>query len=117
MNRMLIQTTIFTRFFDKFVKDGKLLEKDFEEFENELLKDPKQNDVIPGMGGLRKARLKASGKGKRGGFRVDYLDFSEAGIIYLVVLYPKSLKEDLDPDEKKIILKVIEEIKKGVKYG
>jgi len=107
----------FTKFLDKFIREGKLLETDFQEFENELLQDPKQNDVIPGMGGLRKARLKSFGKGKRGGFRVDYLDFSEVGIIYLVVIYPKNVKEDLSSSEKQIILKMIEEIKKGLKNG
>jgi hypothetical protein len=114
MKRVFINSEIFTKFFDKFIKEGKLLQKDFEDFESELLKDPKKGEVIPGMGGLRKIRIKSASGGKSGGFRLDYLDFSEAGITYYIVIYPKNLKEDLSPEEKKIILKLIEKIKKGM---
>lgn len=116
MKRMFINSEIFTKFFDKFIKDGKLLQKDFEDFENELLKDPKKGDVIPGMGGLRKSRIKSADGGKSGGFRLDYLDFPDDGITYYIVIYPKSIKEDLSPEEKKIILKLIEKIKEGVRH-
>lgn len=111
---MFINSEIFTKFFDKFIKEGKLLQKDFEEFESELLKNPQKGDVIPGMGGLRKTRIKSASGGKSEGFRLDYLDFTEAGITYYIVIYPKNVKDDLSPDEKKIILKLIEKIKEGV---
>lgn len=117
MKRMFINSDIFTRFFDRFIKEGKLLQKDFEDFENELMKDPKKGEVIPGMSGLRKTRIKSASKGKRGGFRIDYLDFPEIGLIYYIVIYPKNLKEDLDPEEKKIILKLINKIKEEISYG
>jgi hypothetical protein len=115
MKRTFINSTVFTRIFDKLIAEGKLLIEDFEKFEEALLKDPEQGDLIPGMGGLRKTRIKSSTKGKRGGFRIDYLDFPEEGITYYIVIYPKNVKEDLSPEEKKIILKMIQEIKKGVK--
>ena len=112
---MFINSEIFTRIFDKLIKERKLIQKDFEEFENDLLRDPQQGDVIPGMNGLRKTRIKSSSRGKRGGFRLDYLDFPEAGITYYVVIYPKNVKEDLNDEEKKNILKLIEKIKRGIK--
>lgn len=115
MKRMFVQSEIFTKYFDKFIEERKLLQEDFNEFENSLLNNPTQGDVIPGMGGLRKTRIKSATSGKRGGFRLDYLDFPEFGITYYVVIYPKNVKEDLTPDEKKIILKLVEKIKKGVK--
>lgn len=114
MKRTFINSEIFTKYFDKFIKEGKLLQKDFEDFENELMKNPKKGDVIPGMDGLRKARIKSASSGKSGGFRLDYLDFPEAGITYYVVIYPKNVKEDLSSEEKKVILKLIERIKKGI---
>ncbi|WP_042281703.1 hypothetical protein [Candidatus Protochlamydia sp. R18] len=67
------------------------------------------------MGELKKARIKFSAKEKSVGFRVDYLDFLEDGITYYVVIDPKNVKGDLSSEEKKIILKMIQEIKKGVK--
>jgi hypothetical protein len=63
--------------------------------------------VIPGLSGLRKIRLKATNKGKRGGFRVDYLDVPEYGKLYFIVLYPKNMKEDLLQDEQKIIARLV----------
>jgi hypothetical protein len=117
MERMFINSEIFTRFFDKFIKEGKLLEKDFEDCEKDLLNNPSSGDVIPGMEGLRKTRIKSSTKGKRGGFRLDYLDFPEAGITYYVVIYPKNVKKDLSAEEKKVVLKLIEKIKQGIKNG
>jgi hypothetical protein len=85
------------------------------EFEETLLENPKLGRVIPGMEGLRKTRIKSTTKGKRAGFRLDYLDFPDEEVLYYVVIYPKNEKEDLSPDEKKIILGLIREIKKGVR--
>jgi hypothetical protein len=106
---------MFTRIFDQLVTENKLLESDFIEFEQELLKDPKKGAVIPGLESLRKARIKSASKGKKGGFRVDYLDFPEYGVLYYVVIYPKNVKDDLSAEEKKVVLNMVREIKKGVK--
>lgn len=54
----------------------KLVEDDFEDFKKKLIENPKQGDVIPGKGGVRKTRLKAANKGKRGGFRRKVNTFS-----------------------------------------
>ncbi len=112
---MFIYTSIFTKIYDSLVADRKLLPKDFENLEQSLLENPQFGDVIPGMDGLRKVRLKSINKGKSGGFRIDYLDFPEASITYFVVLYPKNMKGDLTSDEKKVILQMIKIIKKGVR--
>ena len=110
---MFIYSTIFAKIYDGLVADGLLLAEDFEDLEQTILKNPQTGDVIPQMSGLRKIRLKSATKGKRGGFRIDYLDFPEAGITYFVVVYPKNVKGDLTPDEKKIVLRMIKIIKEG----
>lgn len=112
---MFINSEIFSKVYDTLVKDGKLIQSDFEELEKELLREPTTGEVIPGLGGLRKIRLKSATKGKRGGFRVDYLDIPEKEIIYYVVIYPKNVQEDLSSEEKKVILKMIKKIKEGAK--
>lgn len=117
MKRTIIQSSIFSKVLDKLIAERKLSETDYEEFEQSLINNPKQGDVIPGMSGLRKARLKSVTKGKSGGFRIDYLDISEAGILHLVVLYPKNVKEDLSPQEKKIVVNMVRQIKERIKYG
>lgn len=117
MKRTFIHSEIFTRVFDKLIDEGKLLQEDFEDCEKELLNEPKKGKVIPGMGGLRKIRIKSASGGKRGGFRLDYLDFPDNGIAYYVVIYPKNVKEDLSSEERKIILRLIEKIKEGIGDG
>lgn len=115
MKRMFINSEIFTRIYDSLIKEDKLLQSDFEELEKELLREPAKGEVIPGLDGLRKIRLKSASKEKRGGFRVDYLDIPEKGIIYYVVIYPKNVQEDLSSEEKRIILRMIKKIKEGAK--
>ncbi len=117
MKRTIIQHPLFSRIKDKLVEEGKLLERDFQAFEWNLIQDTQQGDVIPGLSGLRKTRLKSANKGKRGGFRVDYLDFPEKGKLYLLVLYAKNVKEDLNDEEKKLLSKIIIQIKKEAKHG
>jgi hypothetical protein len=117
MKRTFINSEIFTRVFDKLIDEGKLLQEDFENCEKELLQEPKKGTVIPRMGGLRKIRIKSASGGKSGGFRLDYLDFPDSGITYYIVIYPKNVKEDLSPEERKIILKLIDKIKEGMKNG
>ena len=62
---------------------------------------------FPARGGLRKIRVSAKGKGKRGGARVIYFCFVGASRIAMLLAYPKNAKDDLDADEKKALAKII----------
>jgi mRNA-degrading endonuclease RelE of RelBE toxin-antitoxin system len=79
-----------------------------------IMCDPKGHPVIPGSGGLRKLRFSPQGRdaGRRGGFRLCYVFFEEWKIVVLALVYPKSKKDDLSPDEKKRIKKAIADIRK-----
>lgn len=116
MERTFIQLPPFSQSFDELIAKGRILEADFEEFEKILLNNPQLGDVIPGLSGLRKIRLKGAHTGKKGGFRVDYLDMPEYGKLYLIVLYPKNVKEDLNPDEKKIIRRLVKQLKEEASH-
>lgn len=111
MKRLIIQQKPFSRELDELISSGKLLKSDYEDFEWDLSQNPQEGDVIPGLGGIRKTRLKSSSRGKSGGFRVDYLDIPELGIIHLIVIYPKNVKEDLSSEEKKILSKLAKMLK------
>lgn len=115
MERVVVQLHGFTRELDQLINSGKLLSKDFEDFEWKLIHDPQMGDVIPGLNGLRKIRLKSSTKGKRGGFRVDYLDFQEEKMLMFLVIYSKNEKSDLSSEEKKKIASKVLQIKDEVK--
>ena len=77
-----------------------------------ILENPQLGDVIEGTGGARKMRIQLEGCGKSGGGRVIYLDVFEKEHLYLLFAYPKNVQEDLTPDQKKSIKKMIEAIRK-----
>ena len=93
MKRIVVQLHGFSRDLDQLIASGKVLTEDFEDFEWNLINAPKKGDVIPGLHGLRKTRLKSSTKGKRGGFRVDYLDIEEVEMLIFLVIYGKNEKK------------------------
>lgn len=77
-----------------------------------LLQNPKIGDVIQGTGGARKMRIQLDGRGKSGGGRVVYLDVFEKEKLYLLFAYPKSVQDDLTPEQKKLIKTIVDAIKK-----
>lgn len=77
-----------------------------------LLGNPHIGDVIQGTGGARKMRIQLDTRGKSGGGRIIYLDVFEKEKLYLLFAYPKSMQENLTQEQKKLIRKLIEAIKK-----
>jgi hypothetical protein len=65
-------------------------DEDFQAFQNDLLENPSQGDLLVGCRGLRKIRMSLPGKGKSGGARVIYLHLPEDHILYLFLLFKKS---------------------------
>jgi hypothetical protein len=72
-----------------------------------ILADPGQGDLIPGSGGLRKIRVAASGRGKRGGARVIYYWRVSAAICYLLLAYPKNVMDNLTPEQLKLLAQAV----------
>jgi hypothetical protein len=90
-----------------------LVDEDYRKFQLELAARPDEGEVIPGMSGLRKIRVGAKGKGKRGGARVIYLHLPKAGILFLFFIYTKGDITDLNPDQKKRLVVAVEAIKQA----
>lgn len=103
---------IYTAPFRNCWKAMGLSDSDLVDLEKALLENPQLGDVIEGTGGARKMRIQLEGRGKRGGGRVIYLDVYEKEHLYLLFAYPKNVQEDLTPDQKKAIKKIIETIRK-----
>lgn len=78
-----------------------------------LLASPAAGDLIRGGSGLRKLRWSAQGRGKRGGARVIYYWHVPEHRVYLIYGYVKSEREDLTPQQ----IKVLAELMKGVTDG
>ena len=107
MKRIIIQIKLFSRTINTFLKKRSLLHEDFEEFKIELAKNPQLGDLIVGTAGCRKVRLKSSGKGKSGGFRICYYDMTEKNKIYLLFVYAKNDTENLTSEEKSILKELV----------
>ena len=76
-----------------------------------IARDPAGGDLIPGTAGLRKRRIPLPGRGKRGGARVITLYLGEAFPVYAVFAYAKSEREDLSPEQKRALMRIVADIK------
>jgi hypothetical protein len=89
-----------------------LTDEEYRQFQSDLAAHPEAGDVIPGLGGLRKIRLALPGRGKRGGARVLYLLLVRVETVFLLYVFTKGEFEDLPPDKRRVIKRLVEEIKK-----
>ena len=89
----------YTSVYEKRV--GKILRpEEREAMELHIADNPERHPIVPGTGGVRKARWGRSGKGKRGGARVIYFYQSMADVVYFLKIYTKTENEDLTPADK-----------------
>ncbi|MBI3662800.1 MAG: type II toxin-antitoxin system RelE/ParE family toxin [Acidobacteria bacterium] len=81
--------------------------------QKDLLRAPARGALVPGLGGIRKARCAnpARGKGKRGGYRYLYLYLEHRGHIHLLTLLDKDEQEDLSADERTVLRRVVAAIR------
>ena len=113
MTRTFIQT-------DEFVKQWKnmgLTDDDLRRLELEILKNPKEGEVIRGTGGLRKLRFSFENQGKSGSSRVCYVDYVLYETVYLITAYPKKVKDNLMKAECNHIKKMIEALGTQLRQG
>ena len=89
-----IETALFTRQIKQIATDDELME-----LQRTLIACPDKGDLIQKTGGLRKIRMATGPQGKSGGARVIYF-LATTEIIYLVMAYPKSIKDSLTDAEK-----------------
>ncbi|MDP1698881.1 MAG: type II toxin-antitoxin system RelE/ParE family toxin [Xanthomonadaceae bacterium] len=85
-----IETPTFTRMLTALLTDDQ-----YSDIQNVLVENPERGDIIKGGGGIRKLCFALSGRGKSGGVRVIYYWLRDDGQIYLLLIYPKSKKDDL----------------------
>ena len=105
-----IETTVFTKQITNL-----LIDDSYSDFQSFLSENPEVGDLIPGTGGVRKARwvLPNTGKGKRGGIRVLYYYLDEFGIFYMLSVYAKSNTINISDKDKNRLKQVILAIKKA----
>jgi hypothetical protein len=87
---LFVETSLFTAQLPRYLSDD-----EYRQFEAHLVERPDAGEVIRGSGGIRKVRWAARGRGKSGGVRVMYF-WAAAAQIYLLTIYAKSERSDID---------------------
>lgn len=88
--------------------------------------DPEAHPIVPGTGGVRKARWTRQAKGKSGGVRVIYYYWRtiEDGTkrlidpeVYLLSIYAKNDQSDMTAADRKAAKKFVENLKDAKKQA
>ena len=87
-----------------------LSDEEYRELQNELALHPERGDLIRGGGGIRKLRHASQGRGKSGRVRVIYYWVKDNHQIYMLVVYPKSKKDNLTDREIAILREFVKEL-------
>jgi len=86
----IVETPTFQRLWPDYWS-----EEERGEFATWLALTPDAGDVVPGSGGVRKVRWSRKGTGKRGGVRVVYFNRLASGEIWLLLIYSKSVQDNI----------------------
>lgn len=93
-----VETNVFSRLRKELMDDD-----EFRELQSYLLESHDQGDTISQTGGCKKIRWSRPGMGKRGGARIIYYVRLASGRLYLLLIYPKNVKDDLSAKEKAVM--------------
>lgn len=80
-----------------------------------LARDPACGDVIPGTGGLRKVRIRMTGRGKSGGARVIYFFLNLGTPVVALMVYAKNRTAQLTKAQEKELATIASGVKKAKK--
>ncbi len=107
-NRALvfIETKLFTQLVKEYLSDD-----EYRELQQYIMKNPEVGKIIRGSGGVRKVRWARERMGKSGGFRTIYYWAKARDQVYMLTMYSKSEKENID---KKTLAQIAKELE-GVK--
>ena len=101
---VIIETSIFSRQIQ-----GMLTNEEYRQLQTVLVNRPDAGSIIVGSGGLRKMRWGRQDKGKRGGVRIIYYWAVMQDQLLMLLVYPKSERDDLNAAQLKILRQIIEE--------
>ena len=85
-----IESSIFERILPTYLDDD-----EYSELQQFLMQNPEAGEVIPGSGGVRKARWARPGMGKRGGLRIIYYVRYKPNELWMLTLYAKAKRENV----------------------
>jgi mRNA-degrading endonuclease RelE of RelBE toxin-antitoxin system len=86
-----------------------MLDAEYRALQLALVFRPEQGAPMRGTGGLRKLRWQVRGRGKRGGCRVIYNWDKESATVYMLLVYPKTVQDDLTPAQARALGRLVRE--------
>jgi mRNA-degrading endonuclease RelE of RelBE toxin-antitoxin system len=109
---VFIESAAFTRRLQELARYH--VEDVLDAIQGDLTANPQRGSMVQGLGGIRKARTgnPGRGKGKRGGFRYWYLYLERRDHIHLLILLDKHEQEDLDPQQRTTLRRMVAELKR-----
>ena len=99
-----IETTSFTKRITTILADD-----DYRKLQDALALRPEAGPVISGSGGIRKVRWARPGSGKRGGIRVIYFWAPDEQVVYLLLVFPKNVQDDLTAEQLGLLRRAVRE--------
>jgi len=108
-----IESRVFTRRLNQLTHDS--ADELLRAIQGELETKPDRGAMVPGLGGVRKARIAnpGRGKGKRGGYRYLYLYLENRQHAHLLILLDKNEQEDASEEQRKQIREWVSQVKKA----
>ena len=106
----VLETSIFTR-----RADALLTREERAELVAALARNPREGDLIPGLGGIRKMRFAAKGQGKRGGVRVIWYVMTDDMPIMALMIYGKNEQANPTQEQRRAMLAVVEGMKRNAR--
>ncbi|MEQ1946479.1 MAG: type II toxin-antitoxin system RelE/ParE family toxin [Bryobacteraceae bacterium] len=100
----LLETPTFTRQITALLSD-----EEYARFQLALADNPDSGALIKSGGGIRKIRVAASSRGKRGGARVIYYWVARRNVILLLFAYAKNASADLTPKQVSLLATAVRE--------
>jgi hypothetical protein len=97
--------------YNRDLKKLKASADDVAAMEQALANNPASGALIQGLRGVRKARFRIANRGKSSGGRAIYYFVLKDQTVIMIAAYAKAEKDELTPDDRKAILRALEEVK------
>ena len=106
-----IESRIFTRRLHQLANES--ADELLKAIQGDLETKPDRGAMVPGLGGVRKARVAnpSRGKGKRSGYRYLYPHLQNKQHVQLLILLDKNEQEDASEEQRKQIREWVSGIK------
>jgi mRNA-degrading endonuclease RelE of RelBE toxin-antitoxin system len=108
MSYSILPTHRFAKELKRLVKKFSSLKKEYSELISAIVNNPDTGTFVGNNCYKIRIAVESKGKGKSGGARVITYLYVETETVYLLTIYDKSEKENLKPNELKIMIESLE---------